>query len=125
MKPEVEISAELPIVPIGWRVLIRPYEVSAQTASGLFLPDEVKESEDLLTYVGQIVAMGSECFKIVTRSGIDMSNIDPKPKVGDWIMYGTYGGQTIKTKAGVKYIVMNDDGIMGIAPDPSAFRAYI
>jgi co-chaperonin GroES (HSP10) len=75
-----------------------------------------------LTYVGQIVAMGSECYKLTTRSGIDMSKIEPKPKVGDWIMFGTYGGQTIRTNTGTKYLVMNDDGIMGIVPDPTAFR---
>jgi co-chaperonin GroES (HSP10) len=69
--------------------------------------------------------MGSECFKVITRSGIDMSKIDPKPKIGDWIMYGTYGGQKIVTKSGAKYMIMNDDGIMGIVHDPSTFRAYI
>jgi co-chaperonin GroES (HSP10) len=69
--------------------------------------------------------MGDQCFKAVTRSGIELANIDPKPKVGDWIMYGTYGGQTIYTKSGTKYLVMNDDGIMGFVTDPEAIRAYI
>lgn len=124
-QPDNEIEVQLPVAPIGWRVLIRPYEVADTTAAGIALPDEVKESEDLLSYVGQIVAMGSECFKVITRSGIDMSKIDPKPKVGDWIMYGTYGGQTIRTKAGAKYLIMNDDGIMGIVDDPHTFRVYI
>jgi len=123
--PETDIEAELPVQPIGWRVLIRPYEVANYSEGGIELPEEVRESEDLLSYVGQIVAMGSECYKVVTRSGIDMSKIDPKPKVGDWIMYGTYGGQTIKTKTGAKYLIMNDDGIMGIVSDPHAFRVYI
>ena len=123
-KPVTDIKAQLPVVPVGWRVLIRPYEAPTHVGE-IEMIDEVNESEDLLTYVGQIVAMGSECFKVITRSGIDMSKIDPKPKVGDWIMYGTYGGQSIRTKAGAKYMIMNDDGIMGIVPDPAAFRAYI
>lgn len=125
MKPVADIEPELPVIPVGWRVLIRPYKAKEATAGGIVMPDSVKESEDLLTYVGQVVAMGSECFKLQTRSGIDMSKIDPKPKVGDWIMYGTYGGQTILTKSGAKYMIMNDDGIMGIVPDPAACRAYI
>ena len=91
----------------------------------MIIPAEVLESEEYLSYVGQIVAMGSECYKAVSRSGIDMSNIDPKPEVGDWIMYGTYGGQTIRTKTGTKYLMMNDDSIMGIVDDPSVFRVYI
>ena len=124
-KPSQDIDVDLPVIPVGWRVLIRPFEPPSESAGGIVLPDEAKQSEEHLTYVGQIVAMGSECYKIVTRSGIDMSQIDPKPKVGDWIMYGTYGGQKIVTKAGTKYLMMNDDGIMGIVKDPASFRAYI
>ena len=124
-KPDNEIVAELPVQPVGWRVLIRPYEVAETSAHGIVFTDETKESEDLLSYVGQIVAMGDLCYKAVTRSGINLADINPKPKVGDWIMYGTYGGQSIKTKTGAKYIIMNDDGIMGIVPDPAAFRVYI
>jgi co-chaperonin GroES (HSP10) len=124
-KPDAEIDAELPVVPVAWRVLIRCYEPPSTTASGMIIPAEVMESEELLSYVGQIVAMGSECYKAVSRSGIDMSNIEPKPKVGDWIMYGTYGGQTIRTKTGTKYLMMNDDCVMGIVDDPSVFRVYI
>jgi co-chaperonin GroES (HSP10) len=123
-KPEADIEAELPVQPVGWRVLIRPYEAPKKVGE-IVMPDEVLESERLLSYVGQIVAMGDQCYKAVTRSGIELANIDPKPKVGDWIMYGTYGGQTIKTKAGAKYLIMNDDGIMGIVKDPHAFRVYI
>lgn len=124
-KPEAEIEPELPLTPVGWRVLIRPYEPESMTAGGIVKADETLESETLLTYVGQVVAMGSECFKAITRSGIDLSKIDPKPQVGDWVQFGTYGGQTVHTKAGVKYLVMNDDGIMSIVKDPEVFRYYI
>ena len=123
-RPEKDIEVELPIIPLGWRVLIRPY-AAPDTVGDIALAEETKESEELLTYVGQVVAMGSECYKAVTRSGIDLSKIDPKPKVGDWIIYGTYGGQKVVTKDGTKYLLMNDDCMMGIAPDPSIFRAYI
>ena len=124
-KPAVTIDVDIPVKPIGWRVLIRPYDPPKRSAGGIELPDEALESEQLLTYVGQIVAMGDQCYKAVTRSGIELANIDPKPKVGDWIMYGTYGGQKIITKAGTKYLMMNDDGIMGIVSDPASFRAYL
>jgi len=124
--PKEEIEPELPMQPIGWRVLVRPYKPPETWGeSQIAIAEEALESEQLLTCVGQIVAMGDQCFKAVTRSGIELANINPKPKVGDWIMYGTYGGQTIKTKTGVKYLVMNDDGIMGIVQDPSTFRAYL
>jgi len=124
-KAEHDIDVELPIQPVGWRVLVRPFEPPTETAGGIALPAEARESEEYLTYVGQIVAMGDQCYKAVTRSGIELANMDPKPKVDDWIMYGTYGGQKVVTKAGTKYLMMNDDCIMGIVTDPASFRAYL
>ena len=125
VKPARDIEVELPIVPIGWRVLVRPFEAPTESAGGIAIPDEARESEEHLTYVGQIVAMGDQCYKAITRSGIELANMETKPKIGDWIMYGTYGGQKLITKAGAKYLIMNDDGIMGIVKDPASFRAYL
>lgn len=125
VKPVTDIEVALPVQPVGWRVLIRCYEASMTSKEGIVFANETIESEELLSYVGKIVAMGSECYKLTTRSGIKMADIDPKPKVGDWIMYGTYGGQSIRTKTGAKYLIMNDDCIMGIVDDPSVFRVYI
>lgn len=125
-KPAEEIEAALPVQPVGWRVLIRPYEAKQTWGdTELLIADEALESEQLLTSVGQIVAMGDQCFKAVTRSGIDLSLMNPKPKVGDWVLYGTYGGQKLTTKNGSRYLVMNDDGIMGIVDDPAYIRAYL
>jgi len=125
VRAESDVDMVLPIEPVGWRVLVRPYEAPEETPGGIVMTNETQQSEEILTYVGQIVAMGSECYKAVTRSGIELSKIDPKPTVGDWIIYGTYGGQSVFTKAGTKYLIMNDDCIMGIVDDPAAFRAYI
>lgn len=125
-QPTEEVKVRIPIQPTGWRVLIRPYEPKDTYGdTNIAIANEALESEELLTYVGQIVAMGSECYKAITRSGIDLSNIDPKPKVGDWIIYGTYGGQKVHMKNGAKYLLMNDDGIMGVIEDPAEFRAYL
>ena len=125
-EPDQDVDARLPLVPVGWRILVRPYKPPKTWGeTQIEVPDEALESEELLTCVGEIVAMGDQCFKAKTRSGIDMSQISPKPKVGDWIMYGTYGGQKVITKTGVKYLVMNDDSVMGIVNDPSEFRAYL
>ena len=125
-EPENELVAELPLQPVGWRVLIRPYKPKDTWGdSEIAIASEALESEELLTYVGQVVAMGDQCYKAITRSGIDLSNIDPKPKVGDWVMYGTYGGQGIRMKNGTKYLIMNDDGIMAVITDPAQFRSYL
>lgn len=125
-KPAADIEEYIPIVPVGWRILVRPYEPkNTYGDTDIVIADEALESEEHLTYVGQIVAMGSECYTAVTRSGIELSRVEPKPKVGDWIIYGTYGGQTIRMKSGQKFLLMNDDGILGIVKDPAEFRAYL
>jgi co-chaperonin GroES (HSP10) len=123
VKPKID--AELPLTPIGWRVIIRPYAPPKESAGGIIYGGDSMESEEYLTYVGQIVAMGNLCYKAITRSGINLADVDPKPKIGDWIIYGTYGGQKVIMKNGVKYLSMNDDGIMAIVDDPTQFRAYI
>lgn len=125
VKPDQDIDANLPMIPLGWRILIRPYRPKEITDAGLHIPEEALKNEEILTNVGEIVAMGNKCYTAVTRAGIDMSTVDPKPTVGDWVMYGSYGGQQFFTKGGVKYTVINDDSVMGVVPNPHVFRVYI
>ncbi len=124
-KPDTEVEVELPCSPVGWRVLIRPLKAITKTESGFYLPDDTQESEQLLTYVGQIVAMGNLCFQATTRSGLDLSHIIPRPKVGDWVIYGTYGGQRVLLKNDQRFLLMNDDSILATVEDPNVFRAYV
>jgi co-chaperonin GroES (HSP10) len=125
-KPKQDISPALPVQPVGWRMLVRPYEPEKTYGeTQIHIAEEALEAEKLLSCVGQIVAMGDQCFMAVTRSGIELSKINPKPKVGDWIVYGTYGGQRLHMKDGQEYLMMNDDCIMGIVDDPKLFRAYL
>ena len=124
-KPEDDIDIRLPIEPCGWRILVRPYIRSKSTEGGIELVDETLDNERILTNVGEVMAMGNSCFQAITRSGIDMSKLDPKPKVGDWIMYGSYGGQKFTTRNGVVYTMINDDSVMGIVDDPQQIRAYL
>lgn len=124
-KPGVDIGVQLPAAPIGWRILIRPYRPEVKTEGGIYLPDEALDNEEILTYCGQIVAMGNKCYTAVTRAGIDMSQVDPKPKVGDWVIYGTHGGQKLRMKGGGMYIVVNDDSISCVVNDPREFQYYL
>lgn len=124
-KPDTDVSARLPVQPLGWRILVRPYTPPRTSEGGIEYVDETLQNEAILTNVGQVVAMGSHCYKAVTRSGIEMSKVEPKPKVGDWVMYGTYGGQKFNTREGVMYTMINDDSIMGIVDDPTNIRNYI
>ena len=41
--------------PTGWRVLVMPYQGKAKTASGLYIPDEVRERESVATTVAYVM----------------------------------------------------------------------
>ncbi len=74
------------IKPLFSNVLVRPVEAEAKTASGIILPDSVKEKPQ----VGEVMAVGE-------------GHINPKGeeekmvvKVGDKIMYKKWGGNEVK-----------------------------
>jgi co-chaperonin GroES (HSP10) len=114
-----------PIKPIGWRVVIAPYEPENKTGSGILLAESAVEAERFLTFCGQLVAMGEACFKATTRSGLAMADWQEKPKVGDWVIYGAYGGQRVVTKGNTRYMITNDDAILAVARSPRDFKYYI
>jgi co-chaperonin GroES (HSP10) len=125
VKPDSDVVPDIPVKPLGWRVLIRPYRPDDTSAGGIAIPEEALEATEILTFIGQIVDMGNLAFTAKTRSGILMADIEPKPQVGDWVMYGQYGGQNLRLRNGQKYVMMNDDGIMGVARDPKEFLIYL
>jgi co-chaperonin GroES (HSP10) len=122
--PEKEIDA-CPLKPMGWRLVIAPYEPENKTEGGIVLADAAVDAERYLTYCGQIVAMGEACFKAVTRSGLNMGEFEHKPVVGSYVIYGTYGGQRVTTKGGARYVITNDDAILAVVRDPRDFKYYL
>ena len=49
--------------PTGWRVLVMPYQGKAKTASGLYIPDEVRERESVATVVAYVMKLGPLAYK--------------------------------------------------------------
>ena len=66
------------VEPLGLRVLVRPIESEAKTASGLILPDSAKEKQQ----IGEVIAIGSDEEITV--------------KVGQKDLYPKYTGTEIK-----------------------------
>ncbi len=81
------------IEPLGARVLIRPLEQEARTASGLLLPETAKEKPQM----GEVVAVGDdESIKL---------------KVGDQVLFAKYSGTEFKLD-GVEYLLMECSDIL-------------
>ncbi len=78
------------ITPLGDRVVVQPEEAVEQTAGGIFLPDSAQEKP----LQGTIVAVGPGG---ISRDG---SQVELTVKVGDKVLFTSYGGADVKIDGG-------------------------
>lgn len=81
------------IKPLGMRVLVKPIEAEEKTKSGIYIPDSAKEKP----VQAKVVAVGD---------GKDMTL-----KVGDVVIYETYGGHEVKVN-GEKHMILEFKDIL-------------
>ena len=86
------------IKPLADRVVIEPKEAETRTASGIFIPDTVKEKPQQ----GKVVAAGPG------RKDEPM-----EVKVGDVVLYGKYSGTEV-TVDDKKYLIVKQSDILAI-----------
>ena len=94
--------------PVGYRILLRPRGVVEKTKGGIILTDSNKDSQTYLNSVGQIIAMGTECYTDRKK---------PWCKVGDWVIFGRYAGARVSVQ-NVKMVLLNDDEIIATLESP-------
>jgi co-chaperonin GroES (HSP10) len=94
--------------PVGYRILLRPRGVVEKTKGGIILTDSNKDSQTYLNSVGQIIAMGAECYTDRKK---------PWCKVGDWVIFGRYAGARVSVQT-VKMVLLNDDEIIATLENP-------
>ena len=80
-------SAKTTIKPLFDNVLIKPQEAETKTASGIILPDSVKEKPQ----VGTVMAVGEGAWNEDGDKRIPMI-----VKVGQKVMYKKWGGNEVK-----------------------------
>jgi len=89
------MSENTNIEPLGIRVLVRPIEQEAKTASGLILPDSAKEKPQ----IGEVIAVGDDEEMMV--------------KVGQKVLFPKYTGTEIKLE-GVEHMIMEATDLLAI-----------
>ncbi|OQX62055.1 MAG: co-chaperone GroES [Anaerolinea sp. 4484_236] len=89
------MSDNVNIEPLGIRVLVRPIEQEAKTASGLILPDSAKEKPQ----IGEVIAVGDDEEMMV--------------EVGQKVLFPKYTGTEIKLE-GVEHIIMDATDLLAI-----------
>lgn len=100
-------SSSVPVRPLGDRVIVKPLtpeEMGTKTASGIIIPDTVKEKPEQ----GKVVAVGPGKFE-------DGSRIPMSVKPGDRVLFSKYGYDEVKI-GGVEYYVVSESNILAIIP---------
>ena len=100
--------------PTGWRVLVMPYQGKAKTASGLYIPDEVRERESVATTVAYVMRVGPLAYKDPNKFGPEG---EPWCKEGQWVCIGRYSGSRFKIDGGEVRII-NDDEVIATILEP-------
>jgi chaperonin GroES len=89
--------------PLGDRVLVKPVEEEATTASGIVLPDTAKEKPQK----GEVLAVGDgKIDEDGKRIKLDVSK-------GDEVLYSKYGGTEI-TVEGEDLLVLRESDVLAI-----------
>jgi len=104
--------------PTGWRVLVMPYQGKAKTSSGLYIPDEVRERENVATVVAYVMKLGPLAYKDPDKFG---PGPEPWCKEGQWVCIGRYSGSRFKIDGGEVRII-NDDEVIATILEPDDIK---
>ncbi|HEY5647615.1 MAG TPA: co-chaperone GroES [Pseudomonadales bacterium] len=91
------------IRPLHDRLVVRRLEEETTTAGGIVLPDSAAEKPSQ----GEVLAVGP---------GKTLDNGEVRPmdvKVGDKVIFGQYGGSTVKLE-GEELLILNESEIFGV-----------
>lgn len=91
------------VKPLEDRVLVKPIEAEAKTASGIFLPETAKERP----VRGEVVATGPG-KRLDNGKRAEMS-----VTTGDTVVYGKYAGTEVEIK-GVKHLILRESELLGV-----------
>ncbi len=97
------MAGKTQIKPLFDNVLIKPLEAETKTASGILLPDSVKEKPQM----GEVMAIGGGAF------GQNGKIVPMVVKVGQKVMYKKWGGNEIKIE-GKEWMLVEQKDILAI-----------
>lgn len=106
---------ELTITPCGYMVLVSPLQVRDRSKGGVYIPDQVREREANLAYVGEVLDLGPDAYK-----DEDKFPSGARCKVGDYVLFGRYTGSKVSLKEG-DLRLLNDDEVLAVVNDPEPF----
>jgi len=99
--------------PTGWRILVMPYQGKLKTDGGIYIPDHIREREQLATVVAYVLKVGPLAYKDPVKFGEE----EPWCKQGDWVCIGRYSGSRFKIDGG-EIRILNDDEVIATISEP-------
>ena len=101
---------KLPL-PVGWRILVLPFEASKKSKGGIIYSDDAVERASIASTCGNVLAIGSQTY--------DKEKFPEGPwcKKGDWVVFARYAGSRIKIQGG-EVRLLNDDEILATIKNP-------
>lgn len=105
--------------PTGWRVLVMPFQGTAKTQGGLYIPDEVRDREAVATVVAYVLKVGPLAYQDPAKFGPDAQ---PWCEVGQWVCIGRYSGSRFKIDGG-EVRVINDDEVIATILEPTDIKS--
>ena len=98
--------------PTGWRILILPYQGTAKTSGGIFIPGSVQEKNQISTQAGYVLKVGPLAYR-------DSNKFPDGPwcQEKQWVMFARYAGSRFQIDGG-EVRILNDDEILASILDP-------
>ena len=98
--------------PTGWRILVLPFKMNEKTKGGVIMNESTLERQQVASQCGNVLAMGSECYKDKERYPTG-----PWCKVGDWVVFARYAGSRIQIEGG-EVRLLNEDEVLATVKNP-------
>ena len=107
--------------PMYWRVLVAPTRPKEVSKGGIVLALANQEAQEILNFIGKVVAVGPMAGKHERLGGTGAETGPDFPQIGTYVAFGRYAGQKLVHK-GVKILLLNDDEILAIVPNPETLQ---
>ena len=101
---------KLPL-PVGWRILVLPFEASKKSKGGIIYSDDAVERASIASTCGNVLAVGNQAYEK------EKFPEGPWCKKGDWVVFARYAGSRIKIQGG-EVRLLNDDEILATIKNP-------
>jgi len=114
-KKDEDKATQLP-QPQGYKILCAIPEMEKEYESGLIKADETIRTEEILTTVLFVVALGPDCY-----SDKDRYPTGPWCKVGDFILVRPNAGSRLLIH-GKEFRIINEDSVEATVLDPRGIK---